>query len=82
MLKSSLSDPVPTMQAKTGEIAWLTLQIAIWRRMDGAALVDEYRHWKTREVKMTGAMVKAAKMRQTAEWRALPRFLMLTAAEK
>lgn len=81
-LKASLWEPAPTMQSRPSEIARLTRQIAIWRELDSDALVDEYQRWKNRDPKMTGAMVQAAKMRQTAECRALRRFLSMTAAEK
>jgi hypothetical protein len=69
-LKSALVDPIAP-QPDPGEICRLTLQVARWQRMDGAALVAEYLWWREHCPDLTAGMVHAARLRERAEVRTL-----------
>ncbi len=58
-----------------GEIAFWTAQLNIWRRLDGGPLVTEYLRWVQNHRLLTAGMVHAGRLRQTANLRALKRFL-------
>ncbi|MGD0777416.1 MAG: hypothetical protein ABSC05_31750 [Candidatus Solibacter sp.] len=79
-LKAALADstlPGPEI----GEIALWTAHLAAWRRLDGAALVAEYVWWAGHRPHWTAGMVYAAKLRETAELRALQRYLSMMQPE-
>ena len=80
-LKVGLVDPnAPIMQAEIGELERWTRQVAMWRRMDGGELVQEYAWWRQHHPRLTEGMVRAARNLGTAELRALRRYLAMTEA--
>jgi hypothetical protein len=75
-LKAALADsklPPPEI----GEIAFWTSQIASWRRMADAELVDEYLWWAGQQPRLAAGMIYAANLRETAEHEALRRYLRI-----
>ena len=73
-LKAGLTDsklPRPDI----GEIAFWTSQIASWRRMADAELVDEYLWWAGHQPRLTAGMVYAANSHEIAEHQALRQYL-------
>jgi len=67
-LKAALAGEISPQHSEIGE--W-TAQLALWNRLDGAPLVAEYRWWAEHHPQVTAAMVRAAKIRERAEVRAL-----------
>ena len=51
-LKAALAD-LKLRRPGVGEIAYWTAQLTAWRRLDGAALVEEYLNWARREPHLT-----------------------------
>jgi hypothetical protein len=79
-LKTALWDPnLP--RPEIGAIAHWTAQLVTWRRLDGAALVAEYRWWAEHQSRLTGGMIFAATLRERAERRALRAHLRMTHPE-
>lgn len=79
-LKAALADPKLPWPG-IGEIARWTAQVATWRRLDDATLVDEYL-WRARnEPLMTRGLVHAANLRATAERRAICAYLRMAQPE-
>jgi hypothetical protein len=76
-LKSALADStLPWPQV--GEIAYWTAKLVAWRRLDDVALVAEYLQWAQNKPLFTDGMIYAAKLRETAERRALCAYLGIT----
>jgi hypothetical protein len=79
-LKAALTDPT-LPRPEPGEIAHWTAQLAVWRQIDGAALVAEYLWWARHELGFIGGVIYAAYLRETAERRALCAYLSMTQPE-
>jgi hypothetical protein len=79
-LKAPLTVPELPWPA-VGEIARWTDQLATWRRLDDAGLVAEYLRWARHQPLLTGGLVYAARLRETAERRALRTYLRVTQPE-
>jgi hypothetical protein len=79
-LKSALTDPT-LPRPEFGEIKHWTTQLTTWHQLEGAALVAEYTWWAQHEPCVTAGMIYAAKLRETAERRALRAYLNMTRPE-
>jgi hypothetical protein len=79
-LKAALAAPT-LPRSDIGEIADWTAQIAVWRRLDGAAVVAEYLWWVQHEPHLANGMIYAATLRGMAERRALCAYLRMTQPE-
>jgi CHC2 zinc finger len=75
LLKASVFDPMVEMVPKLGEFADWERRLAIWRELDGAALVAEYNAERAKNRATVDAMVRAGAISETAEKRALRRFV-------
>ena len=73
-LKAGLTDS-KLPRPEIGEIAFWTGQIASWRQMADAELVDEYLWWAGHQPRFTAGMIYAANLREMAEHHALRRYL-------
>lgn len=80
-LKAALFDPSMPAPA-VNEIADMTGQVALWRRLDGTALVKEYHWWLEHHPGITGALVRWAKQRERIERRALRAYTKHTEAKE
>ncbi len=78
-LKLGLFDPAAPMRPGIGEVAHWTARIARWQRLDGTALVTEFRERKRRHPRLTAGLVRAAVNLEEAEIRAL--FHVITAGD-
>jgi hypothetical protein len=79
-LKAALGDAT-LPRPEIGEIAFWTARVMAWRRLDGAELVAEFLRWARRSPCLTAGMVYAARLRETAERRAILRYLGLKQQE-
>lgn len=79
-LKAGLVDS-KLPRPEIAEIADWTCQLGAWCRLDDAALVAEYLWWAEHRPRLTGGMIFAASLRETAERRALLTYLRMTHAE-
>jgi hypothetical protein len=73
-LKAGLTDsklPHPEID----EVAFWTSQIASWRQMADAELVDEYLWWAGHQPRLVPGMIYAANLREMAEHHALRQYL-------
>jgi hypothetical protein len=69
-LKEPLASPTKG-PAEPDEILRFESHLLWLRRLNGAALVEEYRHWAHTNAAFTSALVHVAQMREAAEVRAL-----------
>jgi hypothetical protein len=76
--KTTLVDPTLPWPA-VGEIARWTAQLATWHRLDDAGLVAEYLWWAQHQPLLTGGLVYAARLLETAERQALRTYLTMVA---
>jgi hypothetical protein len=79
-LKTALFDPT-LPRPEIDELRDWTARLARWRKLDGAALVAEYRVWLMHHPQLTTGMVQAARRLEGAEQRAILRYMEATAAE-
>jgi hypothetical protein len=79
-LKTALATTL-AMQPEPGELMHLTKMLARLKSIDGAALVTEYLEWLQHDPQLTKGMVHAARRLESAERRAVLRYLELTAVE-
>ncbi len=79
-LKAALVDRT-LPRPEPGQIAYWTTQLTTWHQLEGAALVAEYMWWAQHEPGLTAGMIYAAKLRETAERRALNAYLSMTRLE-
>jgi len=79
-LKAALWDSA-LPRPRYGEIAWWTSLLVRWQRLDGVALVEEYRLWIRLDSRLTTGLVRAARNLELAELRALLRLMRMTPAE-
>jgi len=77
-LKAALVDPM-LPQPDIGEIGHVENMLRSLQRIDGAALVGDFRWWLSRFPGMTAVMVRAGKRREEAQRRALLAYLGQTA---
>lgn len=80
-LKSALADP-KLPPPGVGEIAWWTTRLRAWRGLDDTGLVAEYLSWARHQPGLTGGLVHVARMRETAERRALFAYMRKTEPEE
>ena len=73
-LKSALFDPAQSAQ-DVAEIYRLDTWLRRLRKLDGAVLVDEYRLWLRVHPDLTAAMVRSGLIHETANRRAILRWL-------
>jgi hypothetical protein len=77
-LKDGLFDPVAANRPDIGELQEWTARLELWQRIDGAALVAEYRDWVEQDPRTTAGLVITARLLETAERRAIGKYLRLT----
>jgi hypothetical protein len=80
-LKAPLTDPTLPWP-DVGEIARWTAQLEAWRRLNDAELVAEYLWWAQHQPLLTCGLVYAARLRETADHRALQTYLTMMAPGK
>ncbi len=80
-LKAGLVDPM-LPQPDIGELQHLTGLLSRLQRLDGAALVAEYRWWLEHHPGLTAGMVASAKRLERAQRRALLAYLHETDSER
>jgi len=80
-LKAALFDPAPRAQIDASEIRDIAQFRRRLRHLDGPELVGEYAEWMGRFPQLTAGIVHAARLRETAERRALQAYPALIASE-
>jgi len=75
ILKAAIFDPTVRLIPQIGEIAYWERRLDRWRRLDGAELVAEYQTWRTRDPKLTAALVAYMRDIEAAEVRAAVNFI-------
>lgn len=79
-LKSQFFDATSEISVSSAELRDLTRQLERWQGLDGADLVNEFHAWRDKDPELVAGMVHVARMRETAERRAILRYLMETSA--
>jgi hypothetical protein len=74
-LKEGLYNPAAKMQPEEGEIAALTSRVAVWKKLSGESLVEEFRRQQDKHPEMTAQMVEAARTEEREIQRLLPGYL-------
>jgi hypothetical protein len=80
-LKAALVDP-KLPRPPIDEIARWTAQLTTWRHLDDAGLVAEYLWWAQHQRHLTGGLIYAAMLLETAERRALRTYLTTVATRE